>query len=100
MARHAAHLAALERDPPADLVAEVGQRPTHPVAAEAWRNSVAEIERFLAASGIDRAELERGREGSHESQGLYELSTKVDLTPPPPEQRPGIERVDGLAVDF
>ena len=40
-----------ERDPPADLVADVGQRPTHLVAADAWRNSVAAIERFGPPTG-------------------------------------------------
>jgi hypothetical protein len=61
---------------------------------------VAAIERFRAAHGIDHAEVAAGREANREPQGAYELSAKVDLTQPPPEQRPGIERVDGLAVDF
>jgi conjugative relaxase-like TrwC/TraI family protein len=101
MARHAAHLAALERDPPADLVADVGQRPTHPVAADAWRNSVAAIERFRAAHGIDHAEVAAGREASHEPQGAYELvASQVDLTQASPAQRQGIERADGMALDL
>jgi hypothetical protein len=99
--QQATHLAALEHDPPADLVAEVGQRPTHPVAAEAWRSSVVAIERFQAAHRIDHAEVARDREASHEPQGAYELvASQVDLTQTSPAQRQGIERADGMALDL
>jgi hypothetical protein len=101
MARHAARLAALKRDPTAELVAEVGQRPTHPVAAEAWRDSVAAIERFQVAHGTDHAEVTRGGEASHDRQGTYELvASQVDFTQASPAQPQGIERADGLALDL
>jgi len=101
MARHAARLTALEHDPPADLVAELGERPAHPVAAHAWRRTVAAIERFRATNGIDQTELARGREPDNEPQGAYGLNTSgVDILQATPEQHSGIDRTDGLALDL
>jgi hypothetical protein len=71
------------------------------IPADAWRNSVAAIERFRAACGIDHAGVALGWEVGGGPQEPHDLiASQVDLTLTPPAQHPGIERVDQLAVDL
>jgi conjugative relaxase-like TrwC/TraI family protein len=101
-ARHAARLAALEHDPPAYLAAELGRRPSHPVAAQAWRHSVAAIEHFRAVNGIDDAELPHGRDLGREGRTIANELAVEDSTaaPVPPGPPPGVERTDDVALDL
>jgi hypothetical protein len=98
-ARHAARLTALEHDPPADLVAELGQRPAHPVAAQAWRRSVAAIEPDRAASGVDEVERVWGRNRADERLGMANEVAEATAWIEPGRPQ-GIEWTDGLATDL
>jgi len=101
-ARHAARLTALERDPPAYIAAELGQRPAHPVAAHAWRRSVAAIERYRAATGIDDAERAWGSETANArqqipfDQAVNEIATAWTEA----EQPQDVERANDLTLDL
>jgi hypothetical protein len=100
-ARHMGRLAALEHDPPAYLAAELGERPTHPVATEAWRHSVAVIERYRAADSID----DPGRAWSpepanaHQHMVFEQAVDQVAAVQAHSEQR-DLEPSDGLTLDL
>jgi hypothetical protein len=97
-ARHAARLIALEHEPPAELVAEVGQRPTHPVAAQAWRSSVAATERHHTPDDVERGWLR------HRTDERLGMANEVDTEPATAWTEPGspqgVERTDGLMTDL
>jgi hypothetical protein len=100
-ARHAARLAALEHDPPADLVAELGHRPAHPVAAQAWRSSIAAIERNQVANGVDDVEPVWDRTRADERLGMAnEAAAEAATAWTEPGRPQGIEQTDGLTTDL
>jgi hypothetical protein len=99
-ARHAARLIALQHDPPADLVAELGQRPAHPVTAQDWRSSDAATERDQAPTGIDDVQRVLVPNRTNERLGLanqVETEAATAWTEPGPPQ--GVERTDGLITE-
>jgi hypothetical protein len=99
-ARHAARLAALEHDPPAHLAAKLGRRPSHPVAAQTWRHSVAAIERSREINGVDDPELARDPDPAQERRAMANelVVTETAAAALPPGPPPGIERTDDLAL--
>jgi hypothetical protein len=96
-ARHSARRIALEYDPPADLVAELGQRPAHPVTAQAWRSSVTTTERDQAPNDVADVEHSWIRSRTNERLGMgNEVGAEAATAWTEPGQTQGIERTDGL----
>jgi conjugative relaxase-like TrwC/TraI family protein len=100
-ARHMGRLAALEHDPPAYLATELGERPTHPVATEAWRHSVAVIERYRAADSIDDPGRAWNPEpaNAHQHMVFEQAVDQVAAVQAHSEQR-DLEPSDGLTLDL
>jgi hypothetical protein len=100
-ARHAARIIALEHDPPADLAAELGQRPVHPVTAQDGRGSVAATERDQAPTGVDDIEGVLVQNRTNEGLGMANQADTEGATawtdPGPPQ---GVERTDGLMTEL
>jgi hypothetical protein len=100
-ARQASRLAALKDDPPAYLAAELGQRPTHSVAAEACRRSVAVVEGYRAANDIDHSPRAWSPEPANPRQlmAFEQAVNQVTAAYAPPEPQ-CLEPGEGLTVDL
>jgi hypothetical protein len=97
-ARHSARRIALEHDPPADLVAELGQPSAHPVTAQARGTSVTTRERVQAPNDVEHL---RVRNRTNERLGIgNEVGAEAATAWTEPGQPQGVERTDGLMTDL